>query len=421
MAALDAEDAPVRLGVLRPGPDPGVVGLLTGDLDAAGTAGPARAEVLPLRRVTDGGPARLSIGPGQATVLERLAGQARDRELPPATRAWLRTCRRTGQPCFPAVGDDFGGPQDAARAWRRVQDLAVHTIGSGATATSDAEALEPLFAEPVVRRGGHTGRALLGDEPGRVELVDIQARLPGDGADASGAVRRLAGACHAVLVLFPAADVSTDPGPRARYGRTAPDRNDTVTWLRAWADVLRTYPNGPTTVYLALSLSPSAAVPMPELAQWLSGRLPLVLGTPRARPRVHALAVAEAEQVTRVLARPEHGPAALVEQARAHRGVCGLEELADGVAALVRDRSRALPGLTLRRLAAAFDDTRMICRDTAPPQDGAPADATRLWYRLETHAVGLLATRAARSTDRRTAVAPRQPDGRPERPQEEHP
>ncbi|MFI5961486.1 hypothetical protein ACIA8J_04905 [Streptomyces asoensis] len=465
-AARAPGPAPVRIGVLRRGPDPGVIALLAGDLDGGTVTGPGEPEVLPLRHAPDEGPPRLSLGPGQRALLDRLAARAAAHELPPATGAWVRACRRAGRPCFSPEPEDFGGVAGTAAVWRRIQDLARH-VAAGQGRDGEPADLEPLFAEPVVRRGRTSGPLLLGDRAVPVDLLDIPAGLPGRAADATGAVRRLAGACHAVLLLFPVSALpalpARPPGPEP-WGGPVPrgpgpaDPDGDLTWLRSWTDALRTYPHGPRRAYLALAARPRSTVAMPDLAGWLSGRLPVVLGTPHVRCPTYALAVAQALRAARIEAAPGRATAALVEQARADRIDCGTAALADGLTALVRACAETLPELTRRRLTAAFDDTRMGCRDTAfargwplAPLDGAtpaptPSRASdtepererervrdrgcgrdrgsgsdELWDRFETYAVGLAADRAARpagrpagSAGRRPAFTPRPQDGRQE-------
>ncbi|MEU8572091.1 hypothetical protein [Streptomyces asoensis] len=457
--------APVRIGVLRRRPDPGVIALLTGDLDGGTTTGPGEPGVLPLRHAPDEGPPRLSLGPGQRALLDRLAARAAAHELPPATGAWVRACRRAGRPCFspePQDFEDFAGAAGSAAVWRRIQDLARH-VAAGPGRGGEPADLEPLFADPVVRRGRTPGPLLLGDRAVPVELLDIPAGLPGSAADATGAVRRLACACHAVLLLFPVSALPALParpagpeprgGPESRGGPGPADPDDDLTWLRSWTHALRTYPHGPRRAYLALAERPRSTVAMPDLAGWLSGRLPVVLGTPHLRCRTYALVVARALRAARIEAAPGRSAAALLEQARADRVVCGTAALADGLTELVRACAGTLPELTRRRLTAAFDDTRAACRDTAfargwplgpldgatpPPSPDATTDGSgtgpdrdhdrdhgtgsaELWDRFETYAVGLAADRAARpagrpagSAGRRPAFTPRPHDGRPE-------
>ncbi|MEO3978272.1 hypothetical protein [Streptomyces sp. CAU 1734] len=231
-----------------------------------------------------------------------------------------------------------------------------------------AESLPPGGAEdPVPRYGGVTaggpGPPARGGVP--VELLDIPAGQPD--TDTAGAVRRLVGDCHAVLVVFPADALSTRPA-------AAPGtRAETVRWLRGWTEVLRALPYGPVAVYVATTTRRTGVASMPDLGRWLAARFRPAVGGPAGfRPLVHALAVDEAREVTALLAAAGSGAPgtvapnpALVEQARIDRVGCGLAELSDRVEEVVRERAGALEELTRRRLAAAFGDVRLVCRDTA--------------------------------------------------------
>lgn len=427
--------APVRIAVVRRLADPGVVGLLTGrpvgwagppDL-LAGAIGGGRRDVLPLAIAAGTAPARLDMGPEQRAVLERLARRLfADPGLPPTTAGWLRARHRSGEPWFQAEPGDL----TTAVLWRRVQDIAA------GVPLEEASALEPLFARPVRWLGGPRDRlaVLPSDGAGTpVELLDVPGGSPGAADAASAAVRRLVGACHGVLLLFPAADLSLDAGAGAE---------GTVEWLLRWTRTLRAHPHGPSPLYIATADRRAGAAGMPDTASWLSGRLASALGGPR--PRVHAVAMAEAQEVVAVLTAPRgpgatsvgapHRPAALLAQAQADRVGSGLAELTDQVTSLVRERAEDLAGLTRQRLAAAFDDTRLSCRDTAftrqwplAPLDGhtpfpdgvdAPLPAgggAELWDRFENDTVGLLTARAGRRgrrsppTDDRMPKPPRTP------------
>lgn len=408
--------APVRIAVLRRLADPGVVGLLTGrPVDwagppslLAGAIGEGRRDVLPLAVAAADAPARLEIGPEQTAVLERLARRfAADPGLPPATSGWLRARHRGGEPPFEAEPGDLS----TAVLWRHIQDVAARVP------PEESSALEPLFARPVVWRGGPSDRyaSLPSTGPGApVELLDVPGGSANAMDSATAAVRRLVGSCHGVLLVFPATGLSDGAGPAA---------SGTVEWLTQWTRALRALPLGPSPLHIATADRRAGNATMPDTAEWLSGRLASVSGGPR--PRVHAVAIAEAQEVVAVLtttaglgAAPgavPHRPAALLAQAQADRVGSGLAELTDQVTSLVRERAAGLAELTRRRLAAAFDDTRLSCRDTAftrqwsqAPLDGhtpfpewedgplPTGGGAELWDRFENDTVGLLAVRAGR-------------------------
>ncbi|MFE5857096.1 hypothetical protein ACFQ61_28255 [Streptomyces sp. NPDC056500] len=439
-AVLRAEEsggpAPsVRIAVLRRLPDPGVVALLSGHpVEGSGApptwragAGGGRG-VLPLVVARAGDRSRLVIEAEPADALERLGLRfLGDRSLPPDTIAWLHGRGGAARPWFDIASDR----ETATLLWRRIQDMA------GAVPDGDTAELEPFFAQPVSWLGAPSGRRTLLASTGAgtpVELVDVPCGTPGSGADTTGSVRRLVGSCHGVLLLFPAGALSTG----------APDEaGPTVEWLRRWTEQLNALPHGPSMVPVATLDERSGTAAVPELAAWLSARLAVLLDGPR--PRVHAIAVSEAHAVVGILAAvagPRSGPGvprtgppgALLAQARADRVGSGLAALGDLVDSVVLASADGLAELTRRRLVAAFDDTRLGCRDTAfarrwplDPLDGhtpwpdsgsTPASSTdpavgadgaspqlgaakirahadEMWTRLENDTVGLLAARAA--------------------------
>lgn len=439
-AVLRAEEsggaAPsVRIAVLRRLPDPGVVALLSGHPPAGAGAPPtwragARGGcgVLPLVVARAGDRSRLVIEAEPADALERLGLRfLGNRSLPPDTIAWLHGRRGAARPWF-----DFASDRETATLlWRRIQDLA------GAVPDGDTAELEPFFAQPVSWLGVPSGRRPVLASTGAgtpVELVDVPCGTPGSAADTSGAVRRLIGSSHGVLLLFPAGALSTV---------ASDESGPTVEWLRRWTEQLNALPHGPSVVPVATLDERSGTAAVPELAAWLSARLAVLLGGPR--PRVSAIAVSEAHAVVGTLAaaaEPRSGPGgprfgssgALLAQARADRVGSGLAALGDLVDSVVLASADGLAELTRRRLVAAFDDTRLGCRDAAfarqwpldpleghtpwphrgstptsgtdpalgadgaSPRLGAAeirAHADEMWTRWENDTVGLLAARAA--------------------------
>ncbi|MEU5403390.1 hypothetical protein ABZ348_29345 [Streptomyces sp. NPDC005963] len=411
----------VRIAVLRRLPDPGVAALLTGHRPEGGGSPPTRGAgtqgrgVLPLVLAATEGRARLVIEPEAGGVLERLGRRLlEDRSLPTDTAGWLRQCRRTGRPWY-----EVEPGRAATLLWRRIQDVA------GAVPDREAAELESFFAHPVSWLGGPADRRPLLVSTGAgtpVELLDVPCGTPGSAADATGAVRRLIGACHGVLLLFPARAVSSGAAP----GELGP----TVEWLGCWTEHLKACPHGPSVALVATVDERSGAGTVPELAGWLGGRLAALLDG--LRPRLCAIATAEAHAVAGVLAAaaksapdaPSTRPGvALLTQALADRDSSGLTALGELVDSLARAGAEGLAELTRRRLAAAFDDTRLGCRDTAfahnwpldqlrantPRSDSAgpaptpgstdraapPLAADEMWAQLENDAVGLLAARAA--------------------------